>query len=220
MRISGSGVVRAPAETVWASLGDRDVLLLAIPGLERLDVTGNGRYQFTLTIPIAAVSGTYSVVAELTHADPIRGLGATVLATGAKGSVDARITVGLSAGSGEGTRVSYEADAEVTGPVADIGQRLLASVAKRLAAEFLAGLDHVLSAAPAAERPAQPAAGQPPRQPAGQAVERVDQPAGRREQPGSAVRTGMLAGAAAGFGGVLIGVLLGRRSRSQFPGRR
>jgi uncharacterized protein len=212
MRISGSGVVRAPAETVWASLGDRDVLLRAVPGLERLGATGNGRYQFMLTIPIAAVSGTYSVVAELTHADPVRGLGATVLATGAKGSVDARVTVGLSAGSGEGTRVSYEADAEVTGPVAGIGQRLLASVAERLAAEFLAGLDQVLSA--------QPAAGQPPRQPAGPAVERVDQPAVRREQPGSAVRTGMLAGAAAGFGGVLIGLLLGRRSRSQLPGRR
>ena len=219
MRINGSGAVRGSAETVWAALADRDMLIRALTGIDRLDLNDNGRCEFTVTIPIAAVSGTYSGEAVLTHADAPSRLVASVSAAGARGTVDARLTVRLdSRGAGE-TELSYEADAEVSGPIAGIGQRLLTSIAKRLAADFIAGLDRELVVAPAAPPPEQ----RPAEQPAGQAAEPGQRPPERPVRPGSAIRTGLVVGAAAGLAGMVVGTLLGRRThrgRVQPDGRR
>jgi len=213
MKVSGTGTVRAPAETVWAAMADRDLLLRAIPGLDCLDFSGPGRCRFTVRVAITAAAGSYAGEAVVQDTDRPARLVLHASAAGEKGTIAGDVTVRLAPGGDGATKVSYEADAEVGGRIAGIGDRLLVSIAKRLAGDLIAGLDRVLSAAPAAERPAQPAPGQQARQP-------VERPPGRRSQPGSAVRTGLLAGAAAGFGGVLIGVLLGRRRRSQPPGSR
>jgi carbon monoxide dehydrogenase subunit G len=201
VRISGSGTVRAPGAAVWAAMTDRDTLLRAFPRIDRLDVTGNGRYEFTVTIPIAAVSGTYSGEAVLTSADPPSQFVARVSAAGARGTVDAGLTVRLEPGGAGGTELSYEADAEVAGPIAGIGQRLLASIAERLATDFIAGLDQ---AGPPAARP----------------VEHAQRLPEHRDQPGSAFRAGLVVAGAAGMAGMLVGALLGRRSRAQAHGKR
>jgi carbon monoxide dehydrogenase subunit G len=227
MRISGSGAVRAPAVTVWAALADRDMLLRAYTGIDRLDVTANGECEFTVTIPIAAVSGTDSGEAVVTHAKAPSRLVARVSAAGARGTVNACLTVRLGSGSAGETELSYEADAEVAGPIAGIGQRLLISIARRLAGDFIAGLDRVLVVRPAAERSVERPAERSVERPAGRPIERLaERPAGRlaeplrrppdrRDQPGSAVRTGLVVGTAAGLAGMLVGAVLGRRSRVQ-----
>jgi uncharacterized protein len=220
MRVSGAGIVHAPGEAVWAALAERDVLVRAIPGIKRLDVTGNGRCEFTITIAIATVSGTYGGAAVVRHGDAPSVLGLQVSAAGARGTVSADVVVRL-APAGEGaTEVSYEADAEVAGPLAGIGQRILASIARRLAGDFLGGLDSALAGPPAAPRPAE-IAGQPAGEPvialAHRGIGARGQPVSALDQQGPAVRTGLLAGAVVGLAGILIGVLLGRRNR--VPGR-
>jgi uncharacterized protein len=217
MRVSGAGTVHVPAEAVWAALAERDVLVRAIPGIERLDVTGNGRCEFTIAIAIAAVSGTYGGTAAVRHADAPSVLGLHVSAAGARGTVSADVEVRLTPACDGATQVSCEADAEVAGSIAGIGQRMLASIALRLARDFIGNLDNVLTGPPAAPRPAGVAG-----QPAGESViERARRGIGLREQPvpavdrqGPAVRTGLLAGAVVGLAGILIGALLGRRNRA------
>jgi hypothetical protein len=49
-------------------------------------------------------------------------------------------------GDGGGALLSYEADANVTGPLAGVGQRLVGGAAKRSAREFLEALDRQLQA--------------------------------------------------------------------------
>jgi uncharacterized protein len=54
-------------------------------------------------------------------------------------------------GENGGALLSYEADANVTGPLAGVGQRLIGSAAKRTTREFLEGLDNqIQSPEPAA----------------------------------------------------------------------
>jgi carbon monoxide dehydrogenase subunit G len=216
MRVSGAGTLHAPAEVVWAALADRDVLVRAIPGIERLDVSGKGRLEFTITAAIAAVSGTYAGEAAVQHADPPGVLELHISAAGARGTISADVVVRLAPAADAATEVSYEADAEVAGPIAGIGQLMLASIVKRLTGDFLGGLDQVLAGPPAAERPAD-IAGQPARE---SVIERARRGTGLRghvvpprAQAGSAVRTGLLAGTIAGLAGILVGALLGRRNR-------
>ena len=251
MRVTGAATLPAPAGAVLAALGAPELLARAMPGCERLDVTGAGRCQLTVTTAIAAVSGTYAgeaVITERQETGPAGEAGglvvATVSAAGNRGSASAEIAVRL-APDGEGaTQVSYAVDATVAGPVAGIGQRMLASIAGRLADDFLAALGGLLSeppaagesaiGAPAAGAPAAgvPAAGLPAAGPTvveprlvesmvvGPTVVRRPLPAAAElDQPraGRSMRAGVVAGGAVGVAGILIGAVLGRRNR---PGGR
>jgi len=172
MRVSGAAILGAPADAVWAALTDRDVLARSIPGCEKLHFTGKGRCEFTLTTPIAAVAGRYAGHVSVLDQESPRRAKVAVAAAGVRGKVDAAVTVRLGLAADGGTEVGYEADAEVSGAIAGIGQLIVASIGKRIAAQFLDALDAGVSGATggppeaASEVPmaaAEPAAGQVPR---------------------------------------------------------
>jgi carbon monoxide dehydrogenase subunit G len=226
MRLSGAGTVHATGEAVWAALADRNRLLRALPGISQLDVPGNGRCEFTMTTAMAPVSGTYTGEAVIRYAVAPSALGLHVSAAGARGTISADISVRLTPGGDDATEVSYEADAEVAVPLAGIGQRMLTSIARRLAGDVIGGLDKVLTAPPAAPPPAGDESvvertpqgiGRPGRRAGQRPGLRMRQPLPAFDEPGSAARTAMVAGAAAGLAGlagILLGVLFGRRIRA------
>ena len=154
MKISGAANVNASQEAIWAALADPEVLSLAIPGLDQIDFADDGSYRFTFTTTIAAVSGTYTGEAGVVErAEPgVRVL--RVSAASVKGKVGADVTIRLAAAADDATELSYTADANVDGAIAGIGQRMLASIAKRIAADAIGGLDAAFARpAPAAATP-------------------------------------------------------------------
>lgn len=241
MKISGAANVNASQEAIWAALADPEVLSLAIPGLDQIDFADDGSYRFTFTTTIAAVSGTYTGEAGVVErAEPgVRVL--RVSAASVKGKVGADVTIRLAAAADDATELSYTADADVDGAIAGIGQRMLASIAKRIAADAIGGLDAAFArpapaaATPAAAGPAAAAgaaaatanAGPAGDGPGGAsadtasgqvAIERARRGIGLRGErvpaigrPGKAVGTGLLAGAAAAVAGVVIGAILRKR---------
>src|SRR5258708_39901552 len=122
MRVSGAALVHASAEAVWAALGDRDVLLRAIPGIERLAMTGNGRCEFTVRAAIAAISGTYTGETVVRQADAPSRLGLTISAAGARGTINCDVDGRLLPASDQATEVSYQAPAAAARPLAGIAQ--------------------------------------------------------------------------------------------------
>jgi len=172
MKVHGTGTVHAPADAVWAALGDAGVLARAVPGLDQIDFARDGTCRFTLTTAIAAVRGSYTGEASVVERPEPHVRGLRVSATGVKGKVAGDVTIrAIPAGEGA-TELSYVADADVDGAIAGIGQRMLASVAKRVAADAIAGLDAALAGAPpTAAAPAAhslPADGPPAAAPAAQ----------------------------------------------------
>lgn len=196
MKIVGEATARGSVETVWGALHDAAVLARAIPGCEHFEVSGPGLGQFIATTALPAVGGTYA--GKLTIAEQQRPslLKLTVSATGEPGTMTADVTLRLGGSSplANTTLVRYGANGTVTGSIAGVGTRLLASAAKRLADEFFAGLDETVAVP-------EPAAAEP-------APRALDRPRPRPE-----ARTALIAGAAIGLAGVLIGVLAGRRGR-------
>lgn len=239
MRVTGAGQVDAPAEAVWAALRDRALLARAIPGCERLDAAGAGSYRLTVTTSIAAVAGTYAGEATVSERREPDLVVAQLSAAGSRGTVRAEITIRLAPASQGATQVSYDVDAEVAGAIAGVGQRMLASIAKRLAGDFLLALGDLL-AEPAGRPLGGPdRIGGPERLggPAPEsAVDRARRGIGLRGEPAApadqprigarlaiaspGVKAGLLAGGAAGLAGILIGAVLGRRNRAAARGRR
>ncbi|MBB2743758.1 UNVERIFIED_ORG: hypothetical protein FHR35_003594 [Microbispora rosea subsp. rosea] len=145
MKVSGSALVAAERKRVWDALQDPGVLVRMIPGCERLETIGENVYAMTVTAGVASIKGVYQgEVALRDQEEPDRfTLGAR--GQGAPGTVEATVAVRLS-DAGGGTRIDYDAEAVVGGMIGGVGQRMLASVAKKTAGEFFAAVEgHLLS---------------------------------------------------------------------------
>jgi uncharacterized protein len=185
---------------VWDALNDPQILAATLPGARRLDPTGPDEYALTVDVGVGSVKGTYEGTFALTDKQERESCTVRASASGRPGSVTAVASMRLS-DDGQGARMSYEADANVTGPLAGVGQRLMGAAARRTTEQFLAALDErIVSGAPAPdEGAAAPAPGEAV--PGRALVPAAPAPAGAR-----AVVAGALAGAAI----ALIGVAVGR----------
>lgn len=199
MNITGSNVVPFPVERVWDALLDPRVLVATIPGCERLETAGEHAYDMTVTAGVAAIKGTYAGTCTLSDLVQHESLVMRLQGAGAPGTIDATVRVYFNEATPGHTKVDYDADAVVGGMVGGVGQRMLTSVSRRMAAEFF---DNVAAAIGA---PAAAPAGAPV--PAG---------AGAPTAPGvftapAKVRSqdDFLKGIAVGAGLVLLGVIAG-----------
>lgn len=200
MRISGEAVLHASVQQVWDALQDPAILVRTIPGCERLETTGPDQYAMTVTAGVAAIRGTYAGRVALSEQDAPTSFRMTASGSGGPGTVQTEVRVALTDDGADSTRVRYDADAEVGGVVAGVGQRMLVAVAKKTAGEFFAAVDDVLTGR--AIVPAETAAGAGA--PAGTYV--APAPPGRNND----FLRGVLVGAAVALAGVLVG-RMGRR---------
>jgi uncharacterized protein len=145
MRIAGNATLHAPVEAVYAALQDPRVLVATIPGCERLEQVGEDAYSMTVTAGVASVRGTYAGDVRLTDQRAPNGFVLRASGSGAPGTVSADVTVDLAPGQDGTTVLSYDADAVVGGMLGGVGQRLIATVAKRTAGEFFTAVDQLLA---------------------------------------------------------------------------
>ena len=163
MRIAGEHGFTASREQVWAALQDPRLLAAALPGARRLEPTGSDAYALTVDVGVGSVTGTYEGTFALE--DKRAGESCTVRASasGRPGSVQAVARMRLRDGPDGGAALAYEADADVTGPLAGVGQRLVCGAARRTTEQFLGRLDELIAAPPAEEHGPVPAVAAAPR---------------------------------------------------------
>lgn len=145
MKISGSAQLAAPPEKVWDALLSPEVLVRTIPGCNRLDATGDNSYALSVTAGVASIKGTYKGSVNLEDLNPHSSLSMRVNAAGSAGTIGVTVLVRFEPGEDGTTSLAYDADAVVGGMIGGVGQRMLTSVSKRLAAEFFASVNKVLT---------------------------------------------------------------------------
>jgi carbon monoxide dehydrogenase subunit G len=228
MRVTGSHTLNAPRQQVWDALQNPEVLARTLPGCQQLEETAPDEYTVTVWAGIASIKGTYLGRVRLTDQDPPNAYTLKASGRGSPGTVDATTRVTLEDADGQGTRISYDADAIVGGSIGGVGQRVLSGVAKRTAGEFFTAIERELvegPLAPAAVAPeAAPAGapeGAPPEAVLAGAPEAAHPAAPRRvfrppapaaAPPIAADPKLLLAAAVAGALIALLGVLVGRRT--------
>jgi carbon monoxide dehydrogenase subunit G len=144
MEISGTYTFNAQPERVWNILMDPAVLSSCIPGCERFDPTGDDRYTVTLTVGIAAITGTYSGTVHLVDQMPHTSYRLIVEGQGRPGFVKGSSAVALKA-DGDATEVTVTADVQTGGLIARVGQRLIGGVAKMMMDRFFGCLQNKLT---------------------------------------------------------------------------
>src|SRR4029453_11044158 len=139
MDIFSSYTFNAAPDRVWDLLMDPAVISSCIPGCDRFEPDGEDRYNVTLTVGLAAITGTYSGTVVLTDKVPNTSYSLVVEGQGRPGVVKGRSANALRA-RGETTRVDGAGSVQTGGPIARVGQRLIGSVAKMMLDRFFACL--------------------------------------------------------------------------------
>lgn len=135
MNITGSYTFNAPPDRVWALLMDPVVIAACIPGCDRLEPDGEDRYRATLTVALAAITGTYEGTVVITEKVPPSSYRLVVDGQGKPGFVKGTAAIALRA-AGAATVVDVSGTVETGGPIARLGQRLIGGVSKMMQDRF------------------------------------------------------------------------------------
>lgn len=154
MKMSGEEIIAAPREAVWKALNDTDVLKKCIPGCENITRHSPTKMEARVVIKLGPVKAGFTGVVNLTDMDPpngyrISGEGKGGLAGFAAGGADVRLET-----VPDGTRLSYDVDAQVGGKLAMLGSRLIDSTARSLAGQFFEKFATAATAMGAVKKPA------------------------------------------------------------------
>ena len=119
----------APVQKVWDLLMDTAAVGKCLPGCKGLQPIGDDRYAVELSVAVAAIAGSFKGTVSLAEKLPPNSYKLLVEGTGRQGFVkgDARLRLEP---EGDRTQVHVEAEADVGGMIARVGQRLLEGVAR------------------------------------------------------------------------------------------
>jgi uncharacterized protein len=136
MTMTGDIQLHADREAVWAKLNDPAILKSCIRGCEQLDMLSDSEFQAVATVKVGPVKARWKGKVRLSDFDPpnsyrISGEGDGGVAGFARGT--AKVSL---ADMNGGTLLSYNVESQIGGKLAQLGQRLINSAAKKTADDF------------------------------------------------------------------------------------
>ncbi len=145
IELSGRYDFDAPRDLVWEMFLDPEVLARIMPGCERLERTGENEFAGVMKIRVGPVQGTFQGSVQLSELQPPQRYHMLVNGRGPAGIVRGEGDVRLES-SGAGTVMHYEGEAQISGRIATVGQRLMESSAQAIARQILDNLDRQIQA--------------------------------------------------------------------------
>jgi carbon monoxide dehydrogenase subunit G len=141
MEFTGEYRIPASRETVWAALNDPDMLKACIPGCEELEKRSQTEFLARIATRIGAASARFSGKVSLSELDPPNGYRISGEGDGgAAGFARGAGRVRLGEDGPRMTVLTYSADAQVGGELAQADPRLLLGTAQQLADQFFSCL--------------------------------------------------------------------------------
>jgi uncharacterized protein len=147
VKVTGTHTIKAPRERLWRLLNDPAFLKACLPGCESLEAISPDQYQAVLTVGIAAVKGKYTGTVTLSEKEPPQRFQMRVEGKGTGGFMQGTGVLEL-AEDPQGTKVMYQGDVQVGGPIASVGQRLLDGAAKMMVGQFFTAVNAQVPAMP------------------------------------------------------------------------
>ena len=147
MNLSDEVIIPIPRQKVWEGLNDPEVLKQCIPGCEEIIKHSDTEMEARVTIKMGPVKATFKGAVTLSDLDPpnsyrISGEGKSMMG-GATGGANVKLEE-----VPEGTRLSYDVDAQVTGKIASLAQRFIEPTARQLSGKFFETFAEVVSGGP------------------------------------------------------------------------
>lgn len=144
MQLSGKHVVDAIPSKVWQLLMDTDTLSRIVPGISRLEKTGDNQFKSVLDIKLGPVQGSFTGNLALDEIQQEKAFTLKVQQNSRIGNANAIIQISLQPLSTMQTELGFSGDVKLSGMLAGMGQRLIGGVSNTLTKQFFSNLDKEL----------------------------------------------------------------------------
>jgi carbon monoxide dehydrogenase subunit G len=140
MKVAGERAFAAPREAVWRVLNDPAAMAAMMPGVESFDVQDERHWRANVKIPLGlGALGMSMDMEKLEEREPefarlaIKGNGV--------GAILSMNTAFNLSEDGGGTKMDWEAEVRIAGPVGSMGQRVLQPIVNQQVQHVLAALE-------------------------------------------------------------------------------
>ncbi|HEX3380482.1 MAG TPA: carbon monoxide dehydrogenase subunit G [Paraburkholderia sp.] len=155
MDLSETHTLPVAQQQTWDALNDTEILRACVPGCESIDPDGENAYLVVLSAAVGPVKARFKGRMQLTDIDAPNSY--TIVFEGqggVAGFAKGNAQVTLEADGDATTKLSYTANAQVGGKLAQIGSRLVDGAARKIAGEFFRRFSAQLSGDNGAEQAA------------------------------------------------------------------
>jgi carbon monoxide dehydrogenase subunit G len=140
VKVAGERGFEAPREAVWRVLNDPAAMAATMPGVESFDVQDDRHWRANVKIPLGlGVLGLTMDMEKTEEREPefaslaIKGNGV--------GAILSMTTAFNLSDEGGGTKMGWEAEVRIAGPVGSMGQRVLQPIVNQQVQHVLSALD-------------------------------------------------------------------------------
>jgi carbon monoxide dehydrogenase subunit G len=145
VQIEGEYLFNATPEVVYDLLQEPSALERAMPGATTLTRISDDKYEASVVVKVGAIGGTFGGTVAVQEADRPRHFVLVVEGKGGAGFLKGSGSVNLEAQGDDKTLIRYIGDTQVGGKIAQVGQRLIQTVARKLIGEGLKSLETQLA---------------------------------------------------------------------------
>ena len=140
MNVSGERVFNAPRDDVWAVLNDPASMAKTMPGVESFDVHDDKRWTANVKIPLGLGGLKMKIDMNKTEERAPEFARLAIKGNGVGAMLSMTTAFNLSE-DGAGTKMDWEADVRIAGPVGSMGQRVLQPIVNQQVQHVLGALD-------------------------------------------------------------------------------
>lgn len=144
MQLTGRHAFNATVATLWTKLMDTDTLARIVPGISRLEQTGEHTFKSFIDIKMGLVNGSFTGDLRLENITEFKSFTLNLHQSSNIGKANGIINIELIPVDDNQTEISFDGDIKLAGLLATMGQRVLGSVAKTLSKKFFANLEKEL----------------------------------------------------------------------------
>jgi carbon monoxide dehydrogenase subunit G len=152
VKVAGERGFEAPREAVWRVLNDPSAMAATMPGVESFDVQDDRHWRANVKIPLGL--GTLGMTMDMEKTEEREPEFASLAIKGnGVGAIMSMTTAFTLSEDGGGTKMDWEADVRIAGPVGSMGQRVLQPIVNQQVQQVLAALDEQVQQARAGTEP-------------------------------------------------------------------
>jgi uncharacterized protein len=150
VKVSGERDFEAPREAVWQVLNDPAAMAATMPGVESFDVHDDRHWRANVKIPLGL--GTLGMTMDMEKTEEREPEFARLAIKGnGVGAIMSMTTAFNLSDDGGRTKMDWEADVRIAGPVGSMGQRVLQPIVNQQVQHVLSALDEQVRKAAAGE---------------------------------------------------------------------
>jgi carbon monoxide dehydrogenase subunit G len=149
MQLAGKYLLHAAPPKVWAILMNMDSLANIVPGISRLEQTGDFTFKSILNIKLGPVSGSFTGNLQLDDLQEPNAFTLKAQQNSKIGNANAVIKITLAAVGDSDTEIAFDGDVKMSGMLASLGQRVMGGVSNTLTKQFFLNLEKELGKIPA-----------------------------------------------------------------------